>query len=107
MGSRLMSSKDCWLGGVNVPLARYARNATRHVVSFTFLISMPIVNIVFFLHLKHIFCMTMFYIPNPTQYLNLTTTLLTIHKQEIRSLLRFIKESIVVNGLLIENWTLK
>ncbi len=46
--------------------------------------------------------MTMFY-----NYLNLTTTLLTIHKQEIRSLLRFIKESIVVDGLLIENWTLK
>ncbi len=26
--------------------------------------------------------------PNPTQYLNLTTTLLTINKQQIRSLLR-------------------
>ncbi len=25
--------------------------------------------------------MTIFYIPNPTQYLNLTTTLLTINKQ--------------------------
>ncbi len=34
--------------------------------------------------------MTLFYIPNPTQYLNLTTTLLTINKQKI-----------VVNGLLI------
>ncbi len=32
--------------------------------------------------------MTMFYILNPTQYLNLTTTLLTINKQYIRSLLR-------------------
>ncbi len=32
--------------------------------------------------------MTMFYIPNPTQYLNLTTTLLTINKQQIRSFLR-------------------
>ncbi len=31
--------------------------------------------------------MTIFYIPNPTQYLNLTTTLLTI-KQQISSLLR-------------------
>ncbi len=31
--------------------------------------------------------MAIFYIPNPTQYLNLTTTLLTIHKQQIRSLL--------------------
>ncbi len=31
--------------------------------------------------------MTIFYIPNPTQYLNFTTTLLTI-KQQIRSLLR-------------------
>ncbi len=30
--------------------------------------------------------MTMIYIPNPTQYLNLTTTLLTIIKQQIRSL---------------------
>ncbi len=32
--------------------------------------------------------MTLFYIPNPTQYLNLTTILLTINKQQIRSLLR-------------------
>ncbi len=32
--------------------------------------------------------MTFFYIPNPTQYLNLTTTLLTINKQKIRSLFR-------------------
>ncbi len=31
--------------------------------------------------------MTLFYIPNPTQYLNLTT-LLTIHKKQISSLLR-------------------
>ncbi len=31
--------------------------------------------------------MIIFYIPNPTQYLNLTTTLLTINKQQIRSLL--------------------
>ncbi len=31
--------------------------------------------------------MTIFYIPNPTQYLNLATTLLTIYKQQIRSLL--------------------
>ncbi len=31
--------------------------------------------------------MTIFYIPNPTQHLNLTTTLLTINKQQIRSLL--------------------
>ncbi len=31
--------------------------------------------------------MTLFYIPNPTQYLNLTTTL-TINKQQIRNLLR-------------------
>ncbi len=29
--------------------------------------------------------MTLFYIPNPTQYLHLTTTLLTINKQQIRS----------------------
>ncbi len=32
--------------------------------------------------------MTVFYIPNPTQYLNLTTTLVTINKQQIRSLFR-------------------
>ncbi len=31
--------------------------------------------------------MTIFYITNPTQFLNLTTTLLTIDKQQIRSLL--------------------
>ncbi len=28
-----------------------------------------------------LFDMTLFYIPNPTQYLNLTTNLLTINKQ--------------------------
>ncbi len=27
--------------------------------------------------------MTIFYIPNPTQYLNITTTLLNINKQQI------------------------
>ncbi len=32
--------------------------------------------------------MTIFYIPNPAQYLNITTTLLTINKQQIMSLLR-------------------
>ncbi len=32
--------------------------------------------------------MTFFYIPNPTQSINLTTTLLTINKQQIRNLLR-------------------
>ncbi len=32
--------------------------------------------------------MTIFYFPNPTQYLNLTNTLLTIYKQQIKSLLR-------------------
>ncbi len=31
--------------------------------------------------------MTIFYIPNPTQYINLTTTLLTINKQHIMRLL--------------------
>ncbi len=30
--------------------------------------------------------MTIFYIPNPAQYLNLTTTLLTINTQKIKSL---------------------
>ncbi len=40
--------------------------------------------------------MTIFYIPYPTQYLNLTATLLTINKQQIRILLRQ-----------DENWTLK
>ncbi len=42
--------------------------------------------------------MTILYIPNPAQYLNLTTTLLTINKQQIRSLSRI---KVVVNGLLI------
>ncbi len=32
--------------------------------------------------------MTLFYIPNTTQHLNLTTTALTINKQQIRNLLR-------------------
>ncbi len=32
--------------------------------------------------------MTIFYISNATQYLNLATTLLTINKQQISSLLR-------------------
>ncbi len=32
--------------------------------------------------------MTLFYFPNPTQNLNLTTTLLTINKQQLRNLLR-------------------
>ncbi len=32
--------------------------------------------------------MTIFYISNSNQYLNLTTTLLTINKQQIKSLLR-------------------
>ncbi len=36
--------------------------------------------------------MTIFYIPNPTQYINLTTTLLTIKKQQII-------EAKVINGL--------
>ncbi len=31
--------------------------------------------------------MTIFYTPKPTQYLNLTTTVLTINKQKIRRLL--------------------
>ncbi len=31
--------------------------------------------------------MTIVYVPNPAQYLNLTTTLLTINKQQIRSVL--------------------
>ncbi len=42
--------------------------------------------------------MIIFYIPNPTQYLNLTTTVLTINEQQIKSLLR---EKVIVNGLLI------
>ncbi len=31
--------------------------------------------------------MAIFYTPNPTQYLNLTTTLLAMNKQQIKSLL--------------------
>ncbi len=40
--------------------------------------------------------MTLFYIPNHTQYLNLTSTLLTINKQQIRNLLRE-KSLLIVN----------
>ncbi len=40
--------------------------------------------------------MTLLYIPNPTQYLNLTTTLLIINKQQIRNLLRE-KSLLIVN----------
>ncbi len=40
--------------------------------------------------------MTLFYIPNSTQNLNLTTNLLTINKQEIRNLLRE-KSKLIVN----------
>ncbi len=40
--------------------------------------------------------MTIFYIPNPTQYLNLTTTLITINKTQIRS---FFEVKLVANGL--------
>ncbi len=36
--------------------------------------------------------MTLFYIPNPTQYLNLTTTLLTINKNLLRE-----KSQLIVN----------
>ncbi len=35
-----------------------------------------------------LFYMTLFYICNPTQYLNLTTNLLTINKQQILNLLK-------------------
>ncbi len=38
--------------------------------------------------------MTILYIPNHTQYLNLTTTLLTINKQQI-------EEKVIVTGLLM------
>ncbi len=37
--------------------------------------------------------MTIFYIPNSTQYLNLTTTFLSINYQQIRSLMRQNQES--------------
>ncbi len=39
--------------------------------------------------------MTIFYISNLTQYLNLTTTLLIINKQQIRS---FFEVKVIVNG---------
>ncbi len=41
--------------------------------------------------------MIIFYILNSTQYLNLTTTLITINKQ----LIRFIEEKVLFDGLLI------
>ncbi len=34
-----------------------------------------------------LFYMTLFYIPSPTQYLNLTTTSLTINKQQISNVM--------------------
>ncbi len=43
--------------------------------------------------------MTIFYILNPTQCLNLTTTLLTINKEQIRSFIE--AKWMVVNGLLM------
>ncbi len=39
-------------------------------------------------HINALFYMTVFYIHNPTQYLNLTTTLQTINKQQVMNLLR-------------------
>ncbi len=39
-------------------------------------------------HINALFYMTLFYIPNPTQYLNLTTNLLTLNKQQIRNVLK-------------------
>ncbi len=39
-------------------------------------------------HINAIFYMILFYFPNSTQYLNFTTTLLTINNQQIRNLLR-------------------
>ncbi len=42
--------------------------------------------------------MTLFYIPNPIQYLNLTTTLLTINKQQIRNLR---KKCVVLKALIL------
>ncbi len=43
--------------------------------------------------------MTIFYIHNLTQYLNLTTTFLIINKQQIMSL--GVEAKVAVNGLLI------
>ncbi len=48
--------------------------------------------------------MTILYIPNPTQYLNLTTTLLTINKQQFvfaKFLQKKFEANYVVNKLLI------
>ncbi len=39
--------------------------------------------------------MTLFYIPNPTQYPNLTTTELTVNKQQIK---KCIEVNVVVNS---------
>ncbi len=41
--------------------------------------------------------MTLFYIPNHTQYLNLTTTLLTVNKQQIRNL-KLNSKKVIVNS---------
>ncbi len=37
---------------------------------------------------RRLFYITLFYNPNPTQYLNLITNLLSINTQQIRNLLR-------------------
>ncbi len=46
--------------------------------------------------------MTTFYIPTPTQYINLTTTSLTIKKQQIK----VYEPKVIVNGLLIARFGL-
>ncbi len=93
---RMGSGKIC-----NPGLERWMPKAQLHYMS----VHMPIINILAVYQCSwstHIFCMTIFYIPNPTQYLNLTTTLLTINEQQIRSLLR--QKSWFGDG---EKWTLK
>ncbi len=37
--------------------------------------------------------MTIFYIPNPTQYLNLTTTLLTVNKQQKKAAKSLVRQN--------------
>ncbi len=44
--------------------------------------------VAYYIYIIALFYLTLYYIPNPTQYLNLTTTLLTINKQQIRNVLR-------------------
>ncbi len=45
--------------------------------------------------IKHLFCITIFYVPNSAQFLKLTSNLVTVNRQQI------IEAKVIVTGLLI------